>query len=164
MTKPSPELTIIGRAEKADLAAIDAMQVPVKIDTGADACSIWAHTTDVRQGNLYVIFFGEGSEFYTGKEHVFTKSEYSLTRVANSFGHREIRYKVKLRIKVKGRTINGSFTLSDRSKKLYPVLIGRSLLFNKFLVDVSRGEPLKEAEERRAKRLQEELNLNEGMQ
>lgn len=164
MTKTSPGLSIIGRAEKADLATIGAMQVPVKIDTGADACSIWAHMTNVRDGNLYVIFFGKDSKFYTGEEYVFTKDEYSLTRVANSFGHREIRYKVKLRIKIKNRTINGSFTLSDRSKKLYPVLIGRSLLLNKFLVDVSRGEPLKEAEERRAKRLQEELNLNEGMQ
>lgn len=165
MKKLSSELTIIGRAEKADLPAIDAMQVPVKIDTGADACSIWAHMTHVRQdGDLCVIFFGKGSEFYTGKEHVFTKDEYSLTRVANSFGHREIRYKVKLRIKIKSRTINGSFTLSDRSKKLYPILIGRSLLHNKFLVDVSQGKPLKEAEERRAKRLQEELNLNEGIQ
>lgn len=152
-------LTIIGRAEKAELAGLGVKNVPVKIDTGADASSIWAHATEVKAGKLHAIFFGPGSEFYDNIEHIFESSEYSVTRVANSFGQREIRYKVKLKIKIKGRTINGTFTLADRSTKLYPILIGRSLLKNKFLVDVSKGRPLREEEKRRAKKLQEELNL-----
>jgi hypothetical protein len=80
-----------------------------------------------------------------------------LTRIANSFGHRELRYKIKIPIIVKGRRINATFTLTDRSTKLYPVLIGRSLLKNKFLVDVSRGTPLHEEENERLKRLRKEM-------
>src|ERR1700757_293689 len=156
------QLTIIGRAEKADLIDLGMKKVPVKIDTGADASSIWAHAVEKRGDNLHVLFFGELSEFYTGEEHVFGKDEYTVTRIANSFGHREIRYKIKLRIKLKGRIIKGTFTLSDRSRKLYPILIGRSLLTKKFLVDVSKGRPLKEAERERSKKLLTELETMEG--
>lgn len=151
------ELTIIGRAEKATFPELGAKRVPVKIDTGADACSIWAHVTDEKDGVLRVIFFGPDSEYYDGKEHIFRKKDYSLTRVSSSFGQRELRYKVKLQIVIKGRTIRGTFTLSDRSKKLYPILIGRSLLRHKFLVDVAKGSPLREAEKARAESLKQEL-------
>ena len=156
------DVTIIGRAEKATFPELGAKQVPVKIDTGADACSIWAKATEVENERLHVIFFGEGSTHYDGAEHIFRKGEYSITRVANSFGHREIRYKVKLRIKLKGRLIRGSFTLSDRSNKLYPVLIGRSLLKHKFIVDVSKGNPLRNEERARAEKLTVELAELEG--
>lgn len=157
------EVTVIGRAERADLVDLDIERVPVKIDTGADASSIWAHVVERRDGdNLHVVFFGEESDFYTGKEHVFGTDEYVITRVANSFGHREIRYKVKLRIRIKGRLIKSSFTLSDRSKKLYPILIGRSLLTNKFIVDVSKGNPLREAEKQRAEQLNSTLEILKG--
>lgn len=156
------DLTIIGRAEKADLLDLGVKGVPVKVDTGADASSIWAHTVEEKDGKLYVVFFGESSNFYTSEQHVFTSDEYSMTRVASSFGHREIRYKVKLRIRLKKRVINGTFTLSDRSQKLYPILIGRSLLARKFLVDVSKGSPLRQAEKERASKLRKELETIRG--
>lgn len=156
------ELTIIGRAEKADLLDLGVKGVPVKVDTGADASSIWAHAVEEKDGKLYAVFFGEDSDFYTGEQHVFANDEYTMTRVASSFGHREIRYKVKLRIRLKKRTINGTFTLSDRSQKLYPILIGRSLLAKKFLVDVSKGSPLRTAEKERASNLRKELETIKG--
>lgn len=153
------DLTIIGRAEKADFPELNAKRVPVKIDTGADACSIWVESAEVRGGKLYVVFFGKESSLYSGKQHVFGSRQYSTTRIASSFGHRELRYKVKLKIAIKGRLINATFTLSDRSAKLYPVLIGRTLLRSKFLVDVSKGSPLRAAEKERAQRLEKELKL-----
>ena len=156
------ELTLIGRAEKADLPQLSLKRVPVKIDTGADASSIWATGTVGDNDKLEVIFFGPGSPFYDGVVHTFLKSDYTITRVSSSFGHREVRYKVKLTIKVNGRVINGSFTLADRSKKLYPILLGRSLLKNKFLVDVSKGKPLIKEEKARRNQLQtEELTIGD---
>jgi hypothetical protein len=158
----SVQLTIIGRAERADLLDLGVKSVPVKIDTGADASSIWAHVVERRDDNLHVIFFDEQSEFYTGEEHVFYDGEFQITRVANSFGHRQIRYKIKLRIKLKGRIINGTFTLSDRSQKLYPILIGRSLLTKKFIVDVSKGSPLRAAEKERTHKLRQTIEILKG--
>ncbi len=150
-------LTVIGRAERIDFPQLDLKRVPAKIDTGADASSIWATGSVDSRGKLDVVFFGPESPFYDGKIHVFPKSAYSITRVSSSFGHREVRYKLKLKIKVNGRTINGSFTLADRSKKLYPILLGISLLRNKFVVDVSKGKPLLAEERARRQRLQDEL-------
>jgi hypothetical protein len=157
------ELTLIGRVERIDLIKPSVKAIPAKIDTGADASSIWAQTHLNDDGGLDVVFFGEGSPFYDGKVHTFQADEFSVTRVANSFGHREIRYKVKLSIKVNGRVIKGTFTLADRANKLYPILLGRTLLLKKFIVDVSQGAPLKKAESARRKRLQTELkNIKES--
>lgn len=154
------ELTTIGRVERARLPELSTKRIPVKIDTGADACSIWAHVTEEKNGKLHVVFFSPGSDYYDSKVHIFNAKDYTLTRIANSFGHKELRYKVKLKIIIKDRTIRGSFTLSDRSMKLYPILIGRTLLRGKFLVDVAKGRPLKTAEQERAARLK--IDLEKG--
>ncbi|MCY1558041.1 putative ATP-dependent zinc protease [compost metagenome] len=57
--------------------------------------------------------------------------------VANSFGHREERFEVKLKIKLGPKVFHAQFTLADRSKKIYPILLGRKLLNHRFLVDSS---------------------------
>ncbi|HZJ34588.1 MAG TPA: RimK/LysX family protein [Candidatus Angelobacter sp.] len=150
-------LTLIGRAEKVELPQLSTIKVPAKIDTGADASSIWAHKIENDGDNLNVTFFGHGSAYYNGQVHTFLPNQYTITRVSNSFGHREIRYKVKLKICVKGRLINGTFTLADRSTKLYPILLGRSLIKHKFLVDVTKGGPLVAEEKARKAALREEI-------
>ena len=155
-------LTVIGRAERIDVPQLSITHVPAKIDTGADASSIWGKGSVDSRGRLDVVFFGPDSPFYDGEIHTFPKSAYTITRVSSSFGHREIRYKLKLKIKVNERIINGSFTLADRSTKLYPILLGRSLLRNKFIVDVSKGRPLIAEEKARRIKLQNELLMSEG--
>ena len=150
-------LKIIGRAERIKIPMLGLKGVPAKVDTGADASSIWCSRLKVVDGKLRCVFFGKGNEFYTGGTVAFDLEDVDLTRVANSFGHRELRYKIKLPIEIKGRKINATFTLTDRSTKLYPILIGRSLLKNKFLVDVGKGTPLHEEENERLKRLRKEM-------
>lgn len=157
------KLTIVGRAERVDFVENDISNVPAKVDTGADLSSIWA--TDIQQtkDGLSFILFGEGSEFYTGKKITFSKSEYGITRVANSFGQREIRYVVKLSIRLNGRRVKASFTLADRSSKLYPILIGRRLLNGKFVVDVSTGRSLSVEERDRKKKLKQYISKLKDM-
>jgi len=150
-------LQTIGRAEKVNLLDFDIESVAAKIDTGADSSSIWASNIEEKEDGLYFVLFGPESHYYTGKVQRFTKPDYTLTRVANSFGHKELRYKVKLRIKVKDRTIRATFTLSNRSSKTYPLLIGRRLLHGKFLVDVRGGEPLQHEEDEKAAALERDL-------
>ena len=149
--------TTIGRAEKVNFPTLGLKAVPAKIDTGADASSIWCSMIKMSGNELHCVFFGKGSQFFTGETVVFKSKDIDLTRVANSFGHRELRYKVKIPMELKGRTVKATFTLTDRSTKLYPILIGRSMLRNKFIVDVSRGAPLHEEEGQRQKRLKNEM-------
>jgi len=151
------QLIIIGRSERVILPDLSSIKVPAKIDTGADWSSIWAHKIVNDNQNLNITFFGPRSKYYTGKVHTFTPKEYSITRVANSFGQKEIRYKIKLKILIEGRLINGTFTLADRSTKLYPILLGRSLINGKFMIDVSKGNPLIAEEKARKSALEREL-------
>ena len=141
-TNTPDEQAVIGRAERILFVGVTTKQVPAKIDTGADLSSVWASDIVEKDDSLSFQLFAPGSKYYTGNRIVLKRDEYRRTGVANSFGVKESRYVVKLLITVKGRTIRASFTLADRSKKVYPVLLGRKLMHNKFIVDVSRGEPL----------------------
>lgn len=154
MNKP---LQTIGRAERIELLDAGFKSVPAKIDTGADSSSIWVTEIQENADGLRCKFFGPESDLYTGAWFIFAPGDYKITRVANSFGQQEIRYKVKLRIKVHGRTIRATFTLSNRSNKTYPILLGRRLLAGKFVVDVSAGEPLRDIEKAKARALAEDL-------
>lgn len=151
------ELTVIGRAEKIDLLDFGIAGVPAKVDTGADTSAIWVSSIEEKDDGLYFVLFSPESPSYTGVVQRFTKPDYSITRVANSFGQRELRYKVKLSIRVKDRSVRATFTLSDRSQKTYPILLGRRLLHGKFLVDVTGGDPLRELEEQKAASLEADL-------
>jgi hypothetical protein len=150
------DLAMIGRAEQVELVDLRLKNVPAKIDTGADISAIWVSSAQEKEGELHCVFFGPGSPYYTGETVKIIKN-YKLTRVANSFGHKELRYKVKLRIRVKGRLIRATFTLSDRSSKTYPVLLGRRLLQGKFAVDVTQGKALRAVEKTKARQLKQEL-------
>jgi hypothetical protein len=148
---------LIGRVERVNFPTLGIKKAPAKIDTGADASSIWCSKIKTVDGRLECVLFGPDSEYYTGEKISFEGKDVELTRVANSFGHSQLRYKVKLPLEVKGRKIKATFTLTDRSSKLYPILIGRSTLQGKFLVDVSMGSPLHEEEGHRRKRLRLEM-------
>lgn len=150
---------ILGRVERISFPDLKIGNVPAKIDTGADLSSIWATGIKENNGILSFRLFGPKSRLYTGKKIEVQAPDYLLTRIASSFGHRELRYVVKLKVSVGGRTIQGSFSLSDRSRKTYPVLIGRKLLKGKFLVDVSRGSPLLSAERSKKDKLKKELEV-----
>jgi len=156
----STALTVIGRAERIELVDFGLTGVPSKVDTGADTSSMWASdiVRNETTGELSFKLFGSVSEFYTGESISLKRGDYDVTRVASSNGHRQVRYAVTLRIRLHGRTVRTTFTLTDRSHRTYPVLLGRRLLHKKFLVDVSRGDPLTDLE--KVKRDNMRLALN----
>ncbi len=130
---------VISRNETIDFVGV-AQGVPAKIDTGAFRSAIHASNINVAKKN--------GKNFLTCKllghraapeSHTFETTQFSRVRITNSFGHEEYRYEVELRVKMGPKIFNTSFTLADRSKNLFPVLVGRKLLKGRFLVDVSTG-------------------------
>lgn len=133
------DLLIIGRTASASFPGEKALDVPVKIDTGADGSSIWA--SDIRvdaDGVLSFVLFDKVSPFYTGVRH--ETSEFDARLIRSSNGTAQVRYLVSLGIELNGRRIKGTFSLSDRSRNTYPVLVGCRLLKGKFLVDVSKND------------------------
>lgn len=151
------KLAVIGRAEKVTLIDFGVADLNAKIDTGAESSSLWACNIEEKKDGLYFALFEPGFKDYTGVLLHIPKSSYGLTRVSNSFGQAETRYKIKTRVRIQDRVIRATFTLSNRSKMVYPLLIGRRLLYGKFVVDVRGGALLREEEEKQTERLQSEL-------
>lgn len=131
----SKELVRIGINEFIELPDYDRHSIPAKVDTGADGSAIWASDVQLQADTLSFKLFGSGSELYTG-ETVQT-TIFRTIKVKNSFGQTEFRYKVQLNIKIGQRRIKSWFTLAARGHNTYPVLLGKRLLKNRYLVDVS---------------------------
>lgn len=129
--------SVIGSIEHIHVVAHGDVPILSKIDTGAESSSIWATKIEQDKGALRFAFFGPGSVYYTGDIHTVRK--FKVTSVKNSFGHSEVRFKILLKVKIGNRTLKGWFTLADRSRNSYPILIGKSLLKGEFLVDVARN-------------------------
>ncbi|HTK39834.1 MAG TPA: RimK/LysX family protein [Patescibacteria group bacterium] len=137
---------IIGRAESIDFIGSDTeyLSIAAKVDTGAYSSSVWASNIVEQDGELSFELLGKGHEAYTGE--TIRMSKYSVVTIENSFGKSEKRYGVMLRVRFCGKKVSTFFTLSDRSKKIYPVLVGRKLLKGRFVVDVSGGHPVADEE------------------
>ncbi len=127
---------IIGRSELLTFVGGDASGVPAKADTGAYRSAVHASDIIVENGVLSFNLLG-GHPVCGAMAHHVTAEEYKTVWVANSFGHREERYEVKLKVKLGPKIFHAQFTLADRSKKIYPILLGRKLLNHRFLVDSS---------------------------
>lgn len=130
------ELLHIGTIEFVSLPDDNIEHVPAKVDTGADNSAIWASNMHLEDGKLLFNFFAPGSAFYS-EEPVVTNA-FRTTTVKNSFGQKEFRYKIQLRVRVGDHTLRRWFTLADRSRNAYPILLGKNFLRNMFIVDVSK--------------------------
>lgn len=128
---------VVGSTELVSVGGIEG--VPAKIDTGADSSAIWVSNIDVdKDGNLHFCLFGKGSKLFSGEVIERAQKSYKVKVVRSSNGEEEIRYSTALPLEISGRKLKATFTLADRSKNNFPVLIGRRTLKGKFLVDVSK--------------------------
>ena len=132
----SENLAIIGSTEYVSVAGID--RIPAKIDTGADTSSIWASSIDMSEdGVLSFVLFNEKSPLFTGER--LSTTDYAIKAVRSSHGDEQIRYRVKLPLSIGNKTFTTTFTLANRSRNNFGVLIGRRTLDGNFLVDVSKS-------------------------
>ncbi len=130
------KLNIIGSTEYVSVAGID--HIPAKIDTGADSSSIWASDIDMsKDGVLSFVLFSQKSPLYTGER--LCTSDYVVKIIRSSHGDEQIRYRVKLPLTLGNKTFTTTFTLANRSRNNFGVLIGRRTLDGNFLVDVSKS-------------------------
>ncbi len=130
---------VIGRAEFIDV--IDTVPaVPAKIDTGAYRSSIHCSSIkEVEKNGSKVLKFELLGHPCSPVKYEMETSEYETVSVTNSFGKEEKRFEIRLRIKLGPKVVTTSFTLADRSNNFFPVLIGRKLLKDRFLVDSSKS-------------------------
>ena len=136
---PRPK-QIIGMTDFVDFPDLGLFDVRAKIDTGAYTSAL--HCKDVRlikkgpQKTLSFLLIDK-----TGKDsRQFYSDQFSQRMIRNSFGVVEKRYVIKTQIVLFGRIIRAEFTLADRENLKNPVLLGRKLLRNRFVVDVAQKD------------------------
>lgn len=149
------EKTLIGRAEQIKFPTLGDSILYARVDTGAKTSSIWATSIVETPKGLLVRFASPEHDIYQ-YEHLFP--HYDRVSVASSMGAVQVRYRIKIPVVIKKRRINATFTLADRSTQVYPILLGRSTLLHKFIVDVSIGSPLVEEEKKRSEEIQSSIS------
>ncbi|WP_258104141.1 RimK/LysX family protein [Marinoscillum sp. MHG1-6] len=130
---------LIGRKDKIDLPDFGLMNIPAKIDTGAYGCALHCHEMEVieQEGKEILRFkvLDPSFEHYTDQFQYAEK--FSIKKVKSSVGIAQKRFAIKTKVVIFGQIYTVTFTLTDRKKMKYPVLIGRKFLSNKFVVDVA---------------------------
>lgn len=132
--------TIIGRREKVDLPDFNLNQIEAKIDTGAYTSALHCQKvkTVVRNGQEYVAFQLLDAAHPHFKNQIFEFPIHKVKKIKSSNGSVQSRYIIKSTLKLGNDTFQIEFSLADRSRMEYPILIGRKALKNKFLIDVSK--------------------------
>lgn len=136
--------TIIGTTVLVDFGhtAIEE-HVPARVDSGARTSSLWASHLLVDGKNITFQLFDEGHSSYTGENITLPITD--TRTIMSSMGDSETRYVVEFPVVICGVSTISQFTLANRSKQRYPILIGRSTLAGRFLVDCSLpGEAIAE--------------------
>lgn len=128
---------VIGFSDRLDFPDLGWTDVEAKIDTGAYTSAL--HCTDVKlvqngdNSRLHFTLAGARGK----KKKQFVTDLFQYKTIKNSFGQSEKRFVVQTRVLIMGRLIRAEFSLANRGTMRFPVLLGRKLLRNKFVVDVS---------------------------
>ena len=129
-------MKILGRYDRVDLPELGLANIHAKIDTGAYTCSLHSHQAHVNNGNLEFVLLDEEHPEFTGMKFVFPQFE--IRNIKNSFGEVEKRFVIVTTIKIYGEEITAEFSLSRRGSLKFPILIGRKILRDRFLIDVKK--------------------------
>lgn len=114
----------------------DIADIPAKVDTGAYGSAVHADRIRLSDDGKVLHYRLLGGHPVCGALATdMTTREFKQVLIENSFGNREERYEVRLKVKLGPKIFVASFSLADRTKKTYPILLGRKMLNDRFLVD-----------------------------
>ncbi len=132
-TKRDFHKVVIGRSEVLTFVDFGIAQIPAKVDTGAYRSAI--HASDiVCDGTTLSFTLLAGHPNVGVTKQVVTTTSFHQVGITNSFGQSQDRYEVKLKVKLGPKIFTDGFTLTDRSKMTYPILLGRMLLKDRFII------------------------------
>jgi hypothetical protein len=141
MKKLSPPKTTIGWREWMVLPVLGIPGVKAKIDTGARTSVLHAFSLEqfTENGQKKVRFLIHPLQKRTDIELTCVADVVDRRMVSDSGGHREMRYVIRSKIMVGTTEIDAEITLSDRDTMQFRMLLGRTALAGRFLVDPDRS-------------------------
>lgn len=133
-------LKIIGATDYVDLPELGWHHVPVRVDSGAATSAIHCSKVKLVKDDAGALLEFQLDYRNGAPPRIFAVRDFKETVVRNSFGKEEKRYVIKTRIEIFGKKIKTEFSLANRRKMQYPILLGRKLLKNRFIVDVAQKD------------------------
>lgn len=127
-------LKTIGWRELVHLPELGLRGIPAKIDTGARTSSLHATILEEfeRDGELFVRF---AVDFETHVRQVCEAVHIDWRGITSSNGETQRRRIIKTPLKIGNLRFRAEISLADRSDMRFPMLIGRSSLRRRFVVD-----------------------------
>jgi len=138
MGSKTPARDICGWREIVSLPELGVLHLRAKVDTGARTSSL--HATDIelfeRGGEEWARFKIDAVE----EHHQIVEAPRVAHRmITSSNGERQKRLIIKTELAMGNHSFRAEFSLADRSDMVFPMLIGRTSLRNRFLVDSARS-------------------------
>lgn len=139
MAQQVKDLKIIGRLEYIDFPEWGLSDIEAKVDTGAFTSSLHCHHIEPYryQEEQWVRFNLLDPSHETYNEKLFKLPIHKRKTIKSSNGQTEERIIIKTKLKLFDKVFKAELSLTDRSEMKYPVLLGRKLIRNRFLVDTS---------------------------
>ncbi len=140
MEKLRKALKTIGRQDLVDLPGLQLLDIDAKVDTGAYTSSLHVKAVEAfeKDGQLWVRFKLDHPHNAAYNNKAFRMPVFAHKPIKSSSGQAEFRYIVQTDIQLFGKRYKTEFSLTDRSQMDFPVLLGRKLLYRKFIVDVTQ--------------------------
>jgi hypothetical protein len=129
-------MQILGRSDRINLPGLGLKNIHAKIDTGAYTSSLHCSRAEVINGQLEFVLLDDEHPEFTGMKFVF--NAFTEREIKNSFGVAEKRFVINTTVKIFNEEIMAEFSLSDRDALRFPILLGRKILRDRFLIDVTK--------------------------
>lgn len=135
MTGRSGEVATIGWRELVHLPELGLRNLPAKIDTGARTSSLHGKVieTFARNGEQFVRFAVDFPDNHV--EQICEAVHVDWRGITSSNGETQRRMIIKTPLVIGTRRFRAEISLADRSDMKFPMLIGRSSLRRRFVVD-----------------------------
>lgn len=141
MTSAEAGKKMRGNTEKMVLGELEHIYLPplksafsARVDTGAVVSSLDAADIEFFEEKKQVSFTVVNRE--TQEKHTFRKEVIRNTSITRVYEN-EVRPVVEMEVKLGGEKFKAEFTLADRRKFQYQMLLGRNILGGRAVVDVS---------------------------
>jgi len=123
----------IGWREIVFLPDLNLSGIPAKIDTGARTSSLHAEVIEEieRKDGKYVRFAVD----WGGERHLCEAVHVDVRGITSSNGETQQRFVIKTPMQIGDTVFKAEISLADRSDMKFPMLVGRSALRRRFLVD-----------------------------